>query len=423
MEHKQESRFIIDRFGGQMISYNINTPQSLLAQVKKLNFEDPQCLTMVIANLLACRKKNNYIIYSRSNAVRARGKKRITDGRVIKCARFLFEKGWIFNIIGERSPYIHLRRPSKMIPTEKFKEDWPLDQDLQDFYLKNLLNKNKVIILRDKNKNEKNFTNTEFTEKMAQKVRKMNILNEFSKITNEDDEILANSYVRIFNESFDRGGRFYRADILGIPNRLKNDRIKVKIDGEPVVEIDYGNLHFRIAAAKNNVKELLGPVDLYSAILDDEENAVNRLIVKRGVNIMFNSKTKTAAMRAIMLEINNLSPEEKMIYNLGSGKNVFDLIIKNYSQLEKMFCKNDSYGLFLQNEESNLADRIINDFVDQGFPILPIHDSFIVKLKHKDLLGSLMGNTFRERYKENCEVPVSAKYFQGESFVKEKYLV
>ena len=42
------------------------------------------------------------------------------------------------------------------------------------------------------------------------------------------------------------------------------------------------------------------------------------------------------------------------------------------------------------NVDSNITTHIINQFVRLGIPILPIHDSYIVKTKDRELLKSAM---------------------------------
>lgn len=63
-------------------------------------------------------------------------------------------------------------------------------------------------------------------------------------------------------------------------------------------------------------------------------------------------------------------------------------------------------GLFLQREDSDLAERIMLHFAEKGIAILPIHDSFIVAERHKDELVQVMQATFKDAYGQLPSVTV-----------------
>ena len=152
------------------------------------------------------------------------------------------------------------------------------------------------------------------------------------------------------------------------------------------------------------------PMDMYSDILDDVTNKVDRRIVKLAVNIMFNCKSVESAKRAIQGEINSLSHEDKEVYTLGNAKSVMALIEMNYSDFSEMFCNEDSFGRVLQNLDSHLAADILEVFVLKEIPILCVHDSFVVAKEHLELLVLTMADKFRERFKIDCPVPMSIKW-------------
>ena len=84
----------------------------------------------------------------------------------------------------------------------------------------------------------------------------LNEVNASYTFIDSEGALLDNSQiVRIFNGSFAAGGRFYRHDILAIPNSMLDDngnkvrlepgktRLGVTIDGENVAEVDFVCLH------------------------------------------------------------------------------------------------------------------------------------------------------------------------------------
>ncbi|MCT8330350.1 hypothetical protein N5I32_12550 [Acidimangrovimonas sediminis] len=43
-------------------------------------------------------------------------------------------------------------------------------------------------------------------------------------------------------------------------------------------------------------------------------------------------------------------------------------------------------GLYLQREDSDMAEQIMLHFAEKDVPVLPVHDSFIIAAQHKDEL-------------------------------------
>jgi hypothetical protein len=99
---------------------------------------------------------------------------------------------------------------------------------------------------------------------------------------------------RIFNGSFDRGGRFYchGASFQNMRARHRRD-LQCMIDGvlHPMVEIDYSTLHPTMAYTEAGAKVPRG--DLY------EIEGFDRRVVKIATNIMFNAQNRRSAVLAI----------------------------------------------------------------------------------------------------------------------------
>ena len=99
---------------------------------------------------------------------------------------------------------------------------------------------------------------------------------------------------RIFNGSFERGGRFYchGASFQNMRARHRRD-LECMIDGvlHPMVEIDYSTLHITMAYTEAGAKVPRG--DLYAI------EGFDRRLVKIAVNIMFNAENRRSAVLAI----------------------------------------------------------------------------------------------------------------------------
>ena len=92
------------------------------------------------------------------------------------------------------------------------------------------------------------------------------------------------------------------------------------------------------------------------------------------------------------------------------AKAVMHLIKEVYYDFRHLFCNEDSFGLRLQNHDSELATDVITTLLDNGVVCLPVHDSFIVKMQDRKLLEDTMAECFRERFGTTNLVPLGVSY-------------
>lgn len=407
----------------KLLTYDIKVRKVVSNVVRWYPYTDTESLGCVIYNLLACMRKGSVLVYSRNTrTIAGISKKGITPTRIIKAVDFLEKSGYVVNHKGTASAVVENRRVSYLQPTELFNQTWPSAEIHMQAEL-DYLEQCEVIELRDENKNTIPYKNSEHTKRMTEVVRSLNSLNEKCKVVDRDGDIMTNIYCRIFNESFDYGGRFYRADVLAIKNKDDNARLDITMDGSEIIEVDYSNLHFRIAAALEDLDSEDVPLDVYSGILDDEENKTDRNIVKLAVNMMFNCSDEATAQRAIQKGINTMKPKDKAVYTLGNAKSVMALIYRSYPSFTHLFCEASSFGRVLQNADSHLASDILEVMIENEIPCLPVHDSFIVKMQHLDILCKAMGDCFRKRFNVDTLVPVGIKWRENSIVNEEKICV
>lgn len=382
-------------YNTKLLTFNIKVSDFVAEQTETDKFKDNRTLGIIVSNVLSCVKKQSKLVYSRNTSVKKKQKKQnTTTYRVIKAVDFLTEEGYITNHIGKASKSADYREISYIEPTAKFVEKFVTEQEVVEAMIA-YMEAYKVIELRDDEKQSIDFRWTEERKKQAELIRKLNILNESATVTTGDGELLTNIYCRIFNGDFKHGGRFYRSDIVRMKNK-EQQRLDVKIDGEDVVEIDYSNHHFRITSVLYDFdQEYLGN-DVYSNVLDDEDNAIDRWIVKRAVNIMFNAESEESARKAIAKEIETLTPEERATATLLNAKAVMMLIFDEYDQFSIVLCRNASFGKELQFHDSEIASIVLQKMIDKNIVCLPIHDSFVVQAKHRQALTDAMADAFRE---------------------------
>lgn len=390
----------------RLLTYDIKVGLGVRNRVRCLEHEDLTTLNVICANLISCIRKGCVLVYSRSTRGFGNSKKGVNARKVMKCVDFLEKEAYIVNFKGKAHVNKDRRKISFMSPTDKFIELFgctefitECEQAYQEAF--------RVVELRDESKNPVSYRSNQEVKEMEELVRHLNKINEQAVVRDENGQIMTNFYCRIFNENFSYGGRFYKADILQLKNKKTKSRLGVTINDSPVIEVDYSNLHFRISAAKEGIQSDDLPLDVYSGIIDDENNYVDREIVKLAVNIMFNSRDEEDAQKAIQQEINKMSSEEKLLYTLGRASSVMTLVFENYPEFCDLFCMGDSYGRRLQKDDSDLASDILTVFIEKNIPCLPVHDSFVVAREYENLLIQTMADCFRSRFGVDNLVPLS----------------
>lgn len=400
---------IKDNIGSRLLTYNIKVSKSVSSLTRRIGYSDLECLNVVVYNLISCINKRNVLIYSRNKNEKLDKKdnrKGITVRRVIRTVDFLESIGLVENIIGVASKKEEYRVPSMLVPTEKFITMW--DNALVKESALSYLRACKCIELR-RDGVEIDFDKTLEVEDMESLVISVNEMNEKADIRDEDGKLLSNIYCRIFQDDFTKGGRWYRADVLSISNK-NNQRLGITIDGLPVVEVDYSNMHIRMIVIEEGLDMLHYRQDMYSEILTDPTNEVDRSIVKRGLNIMINASDERKATFAIQQAINKLSEEDKKKYTLGTAKSVMALVFMAYPHFRHCLLQDNRLGLRLQNADSRIAASVLEKMVEMNTPCLPIHDSFIVKKEDMEFLIETMAEKFREVMYSDYVVPMKVKW-------------
>lgn len=408
-----------------VINYDLKVKSKVVVFTKSCDFKDKVVLNVVVANLLSCINKDRSLIYPRDKymTIENKSRKKITVHKVMKCVDFLLDNGYATGSVGSSNVDIEKRISSYIKPTQKFIDLWSdaVKEESGLHYVEQL----GVIELRDGNKTVMTYVSDSDIMYLSNVAKELNVLNDKHVVLDRDGNQMTNIYCRIFNESFEKGGRYYRADVLGLQqSRGRNGRNHITIDGENVVEIDYSNLHFRIASELKEIDSKDLPLDIYSGIIPDPDNLIDRQIVKIAVNIMLNSKDSNKARLALQKFINDMSHEDKTKCSLGkSAKDVMELIHKAYPQFDDILCRSDCYGLILQNEDSKLATKIVEVFLKYQKPILIVHDSFIVKVSDMNLLCDTMSSVFKSTYDSYKPVPMTLTWKEEDEIITRSIIV
>jgi hypothetical protein len=256
-----------------------------------------------------------------------------------------------------------------------------------------------TIVLRDRDdKTEVDYVETAGTIAMREQVRIVNDNLAQLELRHRGQKFDIPIGRRVFNGSFDRGGRFY-CHGPSFQNMPARQRLELEwiIDGtaHPTVEIDYANLHIRMAYSEAGKRPPHG--DQYTI------DGFDRGLVKVAVNTLFNAPTRNSAILAITEELryvpalragddiksSNRSPCRAL------AKRVVAAIHDKHRRIKSHF--GSDCGARFQRQDSDMAIEVMTRMIQRtGRCPLPIHDSFLVPDIDADILSQTMIEVARE---------------------------
>ncbi len=192
-------------------------------------------------------------------------------------------------------------------------------------------------------------------------------------------------FVRKFSKDYQGHGRIYCDG--GSFQNWKNKFIRqLLIDGQAVTELDFSSTHIAIAYAERDLP--LVQAYALTTLSPIQDGDLRRQLGKCFVNIMLNAKTAKSAQQAI----GKAFADEGIKYGPQGLKisipELVDEIRQKHAPIKDIFYSNA--GLRLQKIESDICLLILDQFAQLNKPIIPKHDSFIVKREDQDLLRTTM---------------------------------
>jgi len=192
---------------------------------------------------------------------------------------------------------------------------------------------------------------------------------------------------RVFSDGFQKGGRFYGAWWELLPGE---ERSKIKINGEAVVELDFSAYHPSLLYMKYTNRLPEGDVYALPKLQQAMPGVAHdelRKVVKKAFLVLLNAKTKTAAKRSLR-KVGHDDLEYKLIKAIDLDM-LFSAIEDRHPDVWKYF--GDGRGVELQFWDSQVADRVMRIMMlEHGIACLPVHDSFIVAEQHEGMLRAAM---------------------------------
>lgn len=232
-----------------------------------------------------------------------------------------------------------------------------------------------LIIVRDAHKKNTRYSDTAETKAMRDRMWIFNDHLAQRDIRRRCQMVEVPLLRRVFNLSFERGGRLYGwgESYQGLPKEQRAEFTEL-IDGivQPFVEIDYPAHHFRLAYAQAGKK--MPPGDPYDIPASD------RGLVKLACLISFNAQDKMDAVGALM-------GESGCSYD--DAKAVIRAVRRKHYPIREYFYSD--IGARLMRTDSDMSVEIMKRVMAvTGRCPLPIHDSFLVPACDADELAQVM---------------------------------
>ncbi len=209
---------------------------------------------------------------------------------------------------------------------------------------------------------------------------------ENSKFQIRSVSIEAPTFCRSFSPDYTKHGRIY-AEGGSIQNWKRKFVRDLLIDDQPTVELDYSSTHTAISYAINGFPMPSKDIYILNSLAKIKDPELKRRLGKVFTNIILNADSRNSAALAIGKEFADLGIKYKTDLGI-SISDVIAEITERHSPIAEHFFS--GAGLHLMKIESDICLEVVDQFAQLNKPIIPKHDSFIVKAEDEDLLYQVM---------------------------------
>lgn len=195
--------------------------------------------------------------------------------------------------------------------------------------------------------------------------------------------------VRTYTTTVALGGRIYLPRIQALP---KSIRSRLLIDGAKTIELDYRSMHMCLLYRK------AGKVLDYSVFPSNDPYDVGQRygLHRSQIKDCFTAALGESSRESFMSHISYHSRS-----NAGFSERdtllALECLVDAHPLLEHYLFRNIAGQL--QKEDSTIALTILTDLMHSDTPVLPVHESFIVKHKDSEILREAMATALPE-----CEI-------------------
>ena len=311
------------------------------------------------------------------------------------------------------------RTVSKMVVNEK------LLTLLQDKTIKYSMEN--IMILRDEDKNDLQYDPTQLQLQQIHFLKGYNEhLSDF-KFYDKNGKLIAEPFLRrIFNTSFEMGGRYY-TQMGVIQTMAPEDRLKITVDGRKCCEVDAVALHPSILSTRAGVNVDYDPYD-FEVPAEIDYEAIEKYKIKYRTNqydpvrnlnkiavlLAFNNKTRGAALQSISRKLRddaNLPEKDRMYF----GVNFIDINQLYANMANRNLAISESFGsnagAFLQWLDSAWMERVLGYMIQQNIPAIPVHDSIVCPEDCSDIVVKAMTLAYEQSFGDSYNLKLKVKKY------------
>ncbi|MCP3952714.1 MAG: hypothetical protein GY697_10945 [Desulfobacterales bacterium] len=174
----------------------------------------------------------------------------------------------------------------------------------------------------------------------------------------------------IFNVNMSNGGRMYGAFWINMPKVL---RPYLKIQGEPITDIDFNACHIQLLyrEVKRNT-----PDNPYQYKKDDDRRDVAKKLLLTTLNYKAKKGRSEHQNRQGVIYASKVQEEYSIDYQ--EAKAILLKIEDLHAPIHKYFYT--GRGLKLQKEEADIMRKIMKRCIKEDIPVLPCHDGCSVRI-------------------------------------------
>jgi hypothetical protein len=191
------------------------------------------------------------------------------------------------------------------------------------------------------------------------------------------------SLYRVFNTSFELGGRLYGGFWQSMPAEMRQ---LLLLNSEPVAEHDYSQLHPQLLYALNG-RRLDG--DAYTI------SGYTRSIGKIAWMMLINSCSYAATINALRKEVQGSGLSSS--FTPTDAEKVVKLLMERHAPVRSAF--HSSVARTLQFIDSELMVFVLDQCLREGIVGLPVHDSLIVRTKDLPRAAEIMDDALQQTLK------------------------
>ena len=286
-----------------------------------------------------------------------------------------------------------------------------------------------AIELKSEKDKQRNQTKLRFEDSVDVKIPTMREtlirINEALKGTLMNLKVTDDQFIVINNRLSNDKGRFHGGWWQDVP---KEYRKFIQIQGKPTAELDHSTLHPTILYLKEGLKLAKDSYDLHGW---DKEH---RSIYKKTFNQLLNSKAvmhKKSMWGSFAPEIlksdnapgwseldenkqGKLNREELIRLTGRDYNDLIEAILEKHQPIQHRFFT--QAWTWLQRLDSNIPEMVMLKMLnEEDIPVLPLHDSFVVRAIFKDVLSEVMEISCKEIIKGEPTIDAKASILDGVS--------